>query len=85
MNIVRSAPELGALVYTARKQKGWRQADLARAVAMRQQGVSDLERGRQAPRLDTIVRVLAALGLDLAVAPRQAAEFNPLDYTGESY
>ena len=80
MNIVRSPTELGAIIYTVRKRKGWRQADLARASSVRQQAVSELENGRRAPRLDTAVRVLAALGLDLSVVPRKAADFDPLDY-----
>lgn len=77
---IRSAQTLGAAVYAARKQKGWRQSDLARRASVRQQLISDLENGIRTPRLDTMVKVLAALDLDLTVAPRQARPFDPSVY-----
>lgn len=77
---IRSALTLGAAVYAARKQKGWRQSDLARRASVRQQLISDLENGNRIPRLNTMVKVLAALDLDLTVAPRQAQPFDPSVY-----
>lgn len=77
---IRSALTLGAAVYAARKRKGWRQSDLARRASVRQQLISDLENGIRTPRLDTMVKVLAALDLDLKVAPRQARPFDPSVY-----
>ncbi len=80
MRIIRSSTELGAIIYTWRKQNGWNQTVLARRASVRQQLISDLENNRRIPRLDTIVKVLAALDLDLSVAPRPAAAFDPSWY-----
>ncbi len=78
--IVRSGKQLGAVIRTARKKKGWRQVDLARRASMRQQLISDLENGVSASRLDTILKVLAALDLDLSVTARQPPLFDPSEY-----
>lgn len=77
---VRNEKQLGALIRTVRKKKGWRQVDLARQASMRQQLISDLENGASSSRLDTILKVLAALGLDLSVMDRHAPSFDPQDY-----
>jgi len=46
----------------------------------RQALISDLENGVTSARLDTVIKVLAALGKDLFVMPRQKAEFDPTEY-----
>ncbi|WP_259781054.1 helix-turn-helix domain-containing protein [Aestuariispira ectoiniformans] len=68
------------MIRTTRKKKGWRQVDLARQASMRQQLISDLENGVAASRLDTILKVLAALELDLSVTARREPSFDPLEY-----
>lgn len=78
--ILRSEKDLGALIRRARKKKNWRQIDLARQASMRQQLISDLENGAASSRLDTILKVLSALDLDLSAVDRQAAEFDPSAY-----
>ena len=80
LKIFRDRKQLGAMIRTVRKKKGWRQTDLARQASMRQQLVSDLENGTRWSRLDTILKVLAALDLDLAITCRRAPTFNPKDY-----
>jgi len=77
---VRNENQLGALIRTARKKKGWRQVDLARQASMRQQLISDLENGASSSRLDTILKVLAALDLDLSVTDRRTPSFDPSEY-----
>lgn len=77
---IRDGKQLGALIRTARKKKGWRQVDLARQASMRQQLISDLENGAMSSRLETILKILAALDLDLGVTDRQAPAFDPTDY-----
>ena len=78
--IIRNGKELGALIRTARKKKNWRQVDLARHASMRQQLISELENGTSSSRLDTILKVLAALDLDLGVQDRRTPLFDPSDY-----
>ena len=77
---IRNEKQLGALIRTARKGKGWRQVDLARRASMRQQLISDLENGVSSSRLDTILKILAALDLDLGVMDRRAPSFDPSAY-----
>lgn len=78
--IVRTENQLGALIRTARKKKEWRQVDLATQASMRQQLVSEIENAASSSRLDTILKVLAALGLDLNVTERRPPSFDPTKY-----
>ena len=77
---IRNEKQLGALIRTARKMKRWRQVDLARRASMRQPLISELENGASSSRLDTILKVLAALDLDLSVTDRRAPSFDPTEY-----
>ncbi len=77
---IRNAKQLGALIRTARKKKRWRQVDLARRASMRQPLISELENAASSSRLDTILKVLAALDLDLSVTDRRAPSFDPSEY-----
>ena len=71
---------LGAAVRRARTLRKLRQVDLAKQAGIRQALISDLERGVAGSRLDTVIKVLAALDLDLAVVARSRDDFNPADY-----
>jgi HTH-type transcriptional regulator/antitoxin HipB len=77
---IRSSKELGAALRMARKAKNLRQVDVAQKASIRQALVSDLETGATMARLDTVIKVLAALDLDLSIIPRQKAEFDPTQY-----
>jgi len=78
--VIRSNKELGAVLRMARKDKNLRQVDVARKASVRQALVSDLENGATMARLDTVMRVLAALDLDLSIIPRRKAGFDPTAY-----
>ncbi|HFD86101.1 MAG TPA: helix-turn-helix domain-containing protein [Gammaproteobacteria bacterium] len=78
--VIRSNKELGAVLRMARKAKNMRQVDVARKASVRQALVSDLENGATMARLDTVMRVVAALDLDLSIIPRREARFDPTDY-----
>lgn len=77
---VRNGSDLGAMIRTARRRMDWSQTDLARHASMSQQIISGLENGVSSPRLDTILKVMAALGLDLAVMSRQKPSIDPTEY-----
>jgi len=64
----------------ARLKPGLRQVDLARKASVRQALVSELENGATSAKLDTIIKVLAALDMDLSIIPRRKAEFDPTVY-----
>ncbi len=78
--VIRSNMEFGAAIRLARKSKGMRQVDVAQKASVRQALVSELENGATTAKLDTVMRVLAALDLDLSIIPRRKAGFDPTDY-----
>lgn len=78
--IVRNKKELGEVIRRARKNKGLRQVDVARKASVRQALVSDIENGVTAAKHDTVIRVLAALDMDLSIVPRRKAGFDPTEY-----
>lgn len=56
-----------------RKAKGWTQTDLAKATSLTQSVIARMERKKVTPQLDTLVKVVLALGCNLAVIPRKSA------------
>ena len=80
MPTIRNEMALGEAVRAARKRLAWTQSELARVAAVQQKRVSAIENGTSSPRLDTILKVLAALDLDLDVVDRRPASFEPRAY-----
>ena len=78
--IIRTQKDLGGLIRTVRQKRGWRQGDLARRASTTQKVISNLETGASSTRLDTFLKVLAALDLDIEVTDRRPASFNPSEY-----
>ncbi len=78
--IIRNNNDLGEAIRRARKSKSLRQVDVARKASVRQALVSDLENGATTAKLDTVIRVLAALDMDLSIIPRRKAGFDPTEY-----
>ena len=78
--IIRRNEDLGAAIRLARKASNLRQIDVARKASVRQALVSDIENGATTAKLDTVIRVLAALDLDLSVIPRRTIGFDPTEY-----
>jgi len=77
---IRNNKELGEAIRAERLKKNMRQADLARTASVRQALISELENGTTSARLDSVLKVLAALNMDLAIVPRRSAEFDPTEY-----
>ena len=59
-----SALGSGRLIREARRLGGLTQADLARRLGTTQSAVSNWERGRDTPRVDTLARILEACGFE---------------------
>ena len=78
--IIRNNKDLGEAIRRARKAMDLRQVDVAQKASVRQALVSDLENGATTAKLDTVIRVLAALDMDLSIVPRQKAGFDPTEY-----
>lgn len=53
----------------ARKERGITQRDLEQLSGVRQPVIARMERGVSSPQLSTVLKVLAALGLTLAIVP----------------
>lgn len=77
---IRSSKELGETIRLARKKLDLSQTELARQASVRQALISDLENGVTSAKLDTIIKVLAALRLDLTVTARESGDFDPSEY-----
>ena len=68
--LARTPAQLGHALRRFRGLKGLSQAKLASLTGLRQATVSQIESGHGATRLETITSLLAALDLELTVAPR---------------
>lgn len=77
---IRNNRDFGETVRQARLKHGLRQVDLASKASVRQASLSELENGAISARLDTVIKILAALDLDLAIIPRKKDEFDPTEY-----
>jgi len=78
--IIRSNKDLGAAIRLARKNQNLRQVDVAQKASVRQALVSNIESGTTSAKLDTVMRVLAALDLDLSIISRRKTGFDPTEY-----
>ncbi|WP_261509887.1 helix-turn-helix transcriptional regulator [Chryseobacterium paludis] len=58
--------ELGKRIIELREQKGWSQADLARACSKDRQAIEKLENGKVNPTLYTLFEVANALEVSLS-------------------
>ena len=67
--IARTPLQLGNSIRQRRRELGLTQEQLAARAGVRQRTISDIERSAAA-RFDTVLRVLAALDLELVVRPR---------------
>jgi transcriptional regulator with XRE-family HTH domain len=74
----RLAYELGEQVRKQREKRGWSQQDLAAAAGMRQPQVARFEAGGTVPKVDTLQRLLTALGGKITITfPRAATRPAP--------
>lgn len=65
------ASAVGAAIRQSRKAMGLRQDELAAAAGVGVRFLVELERGKPTVQLDRVLAVLAAVGLELTVIPRQ--------------
>ncbi len=77
---IRNNKDFGESVRLERLKRNMRQVDIARKASVRQALISELENGATSARLDTVLKVLAALDMDLSIVPRRKAEFDPTEY-----
>jgi HTH-type transcriptional regulator/antitoxin HipB len=68
--LARTPKQIGSIVQRARTQRNWTQADLAQRAGLRQATISNIETGEKDPRMDSVLRVLGALDLELRIGTR---------------
>lgn len=61
-----------------RRNKGMTQKELAEASSLTQSVIARLERKKATPQLDTLLKVVSALGCDIAVVPTNKSGKPPL-------
>ena len=69
-DLARDPRQIGNIIRRARKKHAWSQSVLAQKAALRQETISLIETGNASTRLETLLAVLAALDLELLIAPR---------------
>lgn len=67
---VANSTDLGRAIRARRKEIGLNQTDLATAANTSLRFVSEVERGKSTARVEGVLRLLGALGLDLELRPR---------------
>ena len=68
--IVRLPSQLGAIIQSERLRRGMTQSELANLAGTQQKTISAIENGREGTKLDTLLSVIASLGLDMQIVPR---------------
>ena len=71
--IARTSRQIGAALRRRRRGMNLRQGDVGSRTGLRQATISALENGEARTQLRTLIRVLAALDLELVVRERSSA------------
>lgn len=69
-DLARDPRQIGNLIRRARKHRALSQGALGAKAGLRQETISLIENGNSAAKIETILAVLAALDLELRIAPR---------------
>jgi HTH-type transcriptional regulator/antitoxin HipB len=69
--IVRLPSQLGAIIQSERLKQGMTQSELASLTGTQQKTISAIENGSEGTKLDTLLSVIASLGLDIQIVPRE--------------
>ncbi|MGH7968554.1 MAG: helix-turn-helix transcriptional regulator [Limisphaerales bacterium] len=69
-DLARDPRQIGNVIRRTRKLRGLSQGELGDKAGLRQETISLMENGNSAAKIETILAVLAALDLELRIAPR---------------
>jgi HTH-type transcriptional regulator/antitoxin HipB len=70
--LARSARQIGTVILRVRRAAGLTQSDVADRLGIRQATISSVEAGAEGTKLSTLLDILAALDLELTIAPRSS-------------
>ncbi len=71
--IARTPKQIGAAIRRRRRGLNLRQGDVGARTNLRQATISTLENGEPGARLQTLISVMAALGLEMVIRERSKA------------
>lgn len=71
---ISSARALGRIIRDRRKSMGLTQALAGKMVGVHQPTVSEVERGEREVKIDTLLKLISALKLELLIQPIQSTE-----------
>lgn len=74
----RSEVRLAVAIAQLREQRGMSQRDLARETGIKQPQIARLEKGDHLPTLDTLWRLLSALGARMELGPEGRVTVHPI-------
>lgn len=77
--MARTPKQIGTIIQRARKLRDWTQTDLADRAGLRQGTISAIETGTTPAKLDSLLSVLAALDLELTIAPRSKGSSSEIE------
>ncbi len=66
-DLARSPEQVGNVIRRARKKLRWSQSQLGAKAALRQETISLIENGNPSAKLETLLAVLSALGLEFRI------------------
>ena len=69
-DLARDPKQIGNVIRRVRKRLALSQGALGTKAGLRQETISLIENGNSATKIETILTVLAALGLELRISPR---------------
>jgi transcriptional regulator with XRE-family HTH domain len=72
-NKIEAVAQIVNRLYERRIELGWTQEYLAQKVGCRQEQIARIENGATMPRIDTVVEIAQALGLDLEFKGKEEA------------
>jgi HTH-type transcriptional regulator/antitoxin HipB len=78
-DLARTPKQIGNRIRRSRKALGLSQAGLGEKAGFRQETISLIETGHAAAKLETILTILAALDLELQIAPRSKSTSADID------
>lgn len=67
---VRLPSQLGSVIQSERLRQALTQSELASKTGTQQKTISAIENGSEGTKLDTLLSVIASLGLDMQIVPR---------------
>jgi len=77
-SIIRLPKQLGAAIRRERRRQGLTQKQLGDKISTRQATISSLEAGETSTQLDTVLKVMVALNMELVIRPRTKADWDKM-------